>query len=127
MHVVPADARLFVDKRQVGTGVYEAELPGGRYTLSAEAPDFLTDTREVEVLADRDTTINVELTPMPQFGKRQLLATAPSRVASPGGTLTGAQGNALYDFIGVGRRLGGGRGSRRTSEPVGCAARRRAR
>lgn len=101
IHVVPEEARLFVDKRQVGTGVYEADLPGGRYTMSAESPDFLTDTREVAVLADRDTTINVELTPMPQLGKRQLLVYGTVAGGVAGGTLSGAQGNALYDFIGV--------------------------
>lgn len=101
VHVVPEDARLFLDRRQVGTGVYEADLPGGRYALSSESPDYLTDTREVTVLADRDTTINVELTPRPQLGKRQLLGYAAFAGGVAGGTLSGAQGNSFYDFIGV--------------------------
>ncbi|HSN29058.1 MAG TPA: PEGA domain-containing protein [Kofleriaceae bacterium] len=105
IHVVPEDARLFVDKRQVGTGVYEADLPGGKYTLSAEQPDFITATREIDVIADRDTTINVELDPKPQIGRRQLIAYATAAGGVAGGTLTGAQNNGLYDFIGV---VGGG-------------------
>jgi hypothetical protein len=102
VHVAPADARLFVDKLQVGTGVYEAEMPGGHYTISAEAPDYLTDTREVEVLADRDTTINVELTPKPQVGRRQLLAYGTVAGGVAGGTLIGAQSNQLYILLGIG-------------------------
>ena len=102
VHVAPADARLFVDKLQVGTGVYEAEMPGGHYTVSAEAPDFLTDTREVEVLADRDTTINVELTPRPQVGRRQLLAYGTVAGGVAGGTLIGAQSNQFYILLGIG-------------------------
>jgi hypothetical protein len=102
IHVAPADARLFVNKLQVGAGVYEADMPGGHYTISAEAPSFLTDTREVEVLADRDTTINVELTPAPQVGRRQLLAYGTVAGGVAGGTLIGAQSNQLYIALGVG-------------------------
>jgi hypothetical protein len=101
VHVIPEDARLFVDKRQVGTGVYEADLPGGRYQLSAESPDYLTDTRDVALLADRDTVINVELVPKPQLGKRQLWFYGALAGGVAGGTLSGAQNSALYDFIGV--------------------------
>ncbi|MBV8760482.1 MAG: PEGA domain-containing protein [Deltaproteobacteria bacterium] len=109
IHIVPEDARLFIDKRQVGTGVYEADLPGGKYTLSAEQPDFITDTREVEVIADRDTTINVELNPKPQIGRRQLIAYGTIAGGIAGGTLTGAQNSGFYDFIGVvGGSLAGG-------------------
>jgi hypothetical protein len=102
VHVAPEEARLFVNKLQVGTGVYEADMPGGHYTISAEAPDFLTDTREVEVLADRDTTINVELAPAPQTGRRQLLAYGTVAGGVAGGTLIGVQSNPYYIVLGVG-------------------------
>jgi len=102
VHVAPAEARLFVDKLQVGTGVYEAALAGGRYTISAEDPDFLTDTREIEVLADRDTTVNIELTPKPQVGRRQLLIYGTVAGGVAGGTLIGAQNTAFYDLLGIG-------------------------
>jgi hypothetical protein len=108
VHVNPAEARLFVDKLQVGTGVYEAALPGGKYTISAEAPDFVTSTRDVEVIADRDTTINVDLAPVPQVGRRQLVAYATLAGGVAGGTLIGAQSNGLYDVIGVGGGMAGG-------------------
>lgn len=74
VRVVPADARLFLDNRQVGTGAFEAELPGGRYKLTAEASDRVTVTREIEVFPSRDTPISFELPPQPQVGRRQLLA-----------------------------------------------------
>ena len=102
VHVAPAEARLFVDKLQVGTGVYEAALPGGHYTISAEAPDWLTDTRDIEVIADRDTTINLDLKPRPQVGRRQLLVYGTLAGGVAGGTLIGAQNNGFYDLLGVG-------------------------
>jgi hypothetical protein len=102
VHVTPEEARLFVNRLQVSTGVYEADLPGGHYTISAEAPDWLTDTRDVEVLADRDTTISVELTPAPQVGRRQLLAYGTVAGGVAGGTLIGAQSNPYYIVLGVG-------------------------
>jgi hypothetical protein len=101
VHVNPAEARLFIDKLQVGTGVYETALPGGRYTVSAEAPDYLTDTKEVEVIADRDTTQNFDLAPVPQVGRRQLLAYSAFAGGVAGGTLLGAQNNGSYIFLGT--------------------------
>ena len=42
--VTPGDARVFLDKRRVGTGIYETSLPGGKYTVQAEAPDRMAET-----------------------------------------------------------------------------------
>ncbi|HEY5920263.1 MAG TPA: hypothetical protein VIV11_01275 [Kofleriaceae bacterium] len=85
VRVVPADARLFLDNRQVGTGAYEAELPGRRYTLLAEAPGRLSVSREIEVFPNRDTPISFELPPQPQVGRRQLLG-----YAAIGGGISGS-------------------------------------
>lgn len=104
VHVEPEEARLFVDKLQVGTGAYSAEVPGGHYTISAEAPDWVTATREVEVIADSPapTTVNIELAPQPQVGRRQLLAYGTIAGGVAGGTLIGAQSNPYYIVLGVG-------------------------
>ena len=74
IRVIPADARLFIDKRAVGAGVYDAELPGGRYTITAEAQDRLTWSEEIDVVPTRDTPVTIELAAKPQFGRRQLIA-----------------------------------------------------
>jgi hypothetical protein len=108
VHVAQAEARLFLDKLQVGTGVYEAALPGGRYTISAEAPDLITESREVEVIADHDTTINIDLKPRPQVGRRQLLVYGTLAGGVAGGSLVGVQNNGVYDVIGVGGGLAAG-------------------
>ena len=102
VRVVPADARLFLDKRQVGTGSYDNELPGGRYTLAAEAPGRLTVSREIEVFASRDTPLSFELPPEPQFGRRQLLGYSAFAGAAAGGLLAGATGNGLAVASGIG-------------------------
>jgi hypothetical protein len=90
VRVVPADARLFVDNRQVGTGAFESELAGGRYKLSAEASGRLTVSREIEVFPNRDTPVSFELPPEPQVGRRQLLAYAAIGGTFAGGFLAGA-------------------------------------
>ena len=90
IRVVPGDARLFLDQRQVGTGTYEGELPGGRYKISAEAPGRLTVAREIEVFANRDTPLSFELPPEPQFGRTQLLIYSGIGGGMIGATLAGA-------------------------------------
>jgi hypothetical protein len=76
IRVIPANARVFIDRRAVGTGAYDTELPGGRYTITVEAEDRLTLSKDVVVLPDRDTPVTIELAPVPQFGRRQLIAYA---------------------------------------------------
>lgn len=93
VRVVPADARLFVDNRQVGTGAFESELPGGRYKLTAEASGRLSVSREVEVFANRDTPVSFELPPEPQFGRRQLLVYSAIGGSAAGGFLGAASTN----------------------------------
>jgi hypothetical protein len=108
VRVVPADARLFLDNRQVGTGAFDSELPGGRYKLTAEASGRLSVSREVEVLPERDTPISFELPPEPQFGRRQLLAYSAVGGAFAGGFLGGASdsGGLILGGIGAGAAAG---------------------
>ena len=108
VRVVPADARLFLDKRQVGTGAFETELPGGRYTLSAEAPGRLTVSREVEVVPTDDTHVSFELPAQPQFGRRQLLGYATVAGGAAGGLLAGATENPGIITAGIGTGLAAG-------------------
>ena len=70
------------------------------------------------VLADRDTTINVELD-ADAAARRAPAARSTARVAGgvAGGTLTGAQGNGAVRLDRRRRRLGGGCARRRTSAP----------
>lgn len=102
VRVIPADARLFLDKRQVGTGAFETELPGGRYTISGEAPDHVTVQREVEVLPDRDTPVTFELPAQPEFGHQQLLLFSGIAGAAAGGALALAQNTPAYVIGGIG-------------------------
>ncbi|HEY5950292.1 MAG TPA: tetratricopeptide repeat protein, partial [Kofleriaceae bacterium] len=95
VRVVPADARLFLDNRQVGAGAYESELPGGKYKLTAEASGRLSVSREIEVFPNRDTPVSFELPPQPQVGRRQLLA-----YATVGGGVAGS-------FLGAATTNGG--------------------
>lgn len=96
VRVVPAEARLFLDKRQVGTGELETELPGGRYQISAEAPDHVTVQKDIEVLPDRDTPVSFELPSQPEFGRKQLLLFSGLGGAAAGALLAGAQNSADY-------------------------------
>ena len=108
VRVVPANARLFLDQRQVGTGAFEAELPGGRYTLSAEAAEHITTSREIELIADRDTPLALELPPLPQTGRRQFIAYATIAGGAAGGTLAGASSEPGIVFTGAAIGLGAG-------------------
>jgi tetratricopeptide (TPR) repeat protein len=108
VRVVPANARLFLDQRQVGTGAYEAELPGGRYTLSAEAAEHITTSRDIELIADRDTPIALDLPPLPQTGRRQFIAYATIAGGAAGGTFAGASSEPGIVFTGAAIGLGAG-------------------
>lgn len=101
VRVVPANARLFLDQRQVGTGAFETELPGGRYTLTAEAPGRVTVTRDVELLADRDTPIALELPAQPQVGRRQFVGYSTIAGGIAGGTFAGASSEPGIIFAGA--------------------------
>ena len=108
--VTPPDARLFVDDRFVGIGRYEDKVPGGTYTVSAEAPGRVRVERKVEVLPNEPQGRRelIELDPLPQVGRRQLIVAS----AIGGGVATGG---LLYAFretslAGLGGLLGGATG-----------------
>jgi hypothetical protein len=108
VRVVPGDARLFLDNRQVGAGAFEAELPGGRYKLTAEASGRSSVSREIEVFPNRDTPISFELPPLPQVGRRQLLAYSTVGGAFAGGFLAAASTNGGLIVGGIGAGAGAG-------------------
>jgi tetratricopeptide (TPR) repeat protein len=110
VRVVPATARLFIDQRQIATtgGAYEDELPGGRYTLTAEAAEHLPVTREIEILSEQETPISLELPPQPQRGRRQFIGYATIAGGIAGGTLAGA--TSAGGVIATGTALGIGAG-----------------
>jgi tetratricopeptide (TPR) repeat protein/membrane protein YqaA with SNARE-associated domain len=108
VRTVPSNARLFLDQKQVGIGAFENELEGRKYVLSAEAPDFVTATREIEVIADRDTPITLELVPQPQTGRRQFIAYGTVAGSVAGGTLAGATAEPAVIAVGAMVGLGAG-------------------
>jgi hypothetical protein len=74
IRVTPSNARLFIDQRQVGTGSYDAQMPGGRYTLHAEAPDHISTSYQFDVVPEKEfTPVSIELSREPEFGRKQLL------------------------------------------------------
>lgn len=87
VQVTPADARIFLDDRLVGIGRYDnAKLDAKKYVVTSERQGRITEKRTVEVLPDQVKRVQVELTPTPQGGRRQLIVF--STVA--GGAATGA-------------------------------------
>lgn len=108
VRTVPASARIFLDQKQVGIGAFEADLEGKRYSLSVEAPGFLTTTREVEVIADRPTPISVELAREPQTGRRQFIGYSTIAGAVAGGTLSGVSSDPAVVIAGTTVGIGAG-------------------
>jgi hypothetical protein len=108
LRAVPGDARLFIDNRQVGTGVYDVSLPSGKYTVQAEAQDRVTETRDVEVIPDQDTDVTFELHHNPEFGKRQLMIYGAIAGAGAGALIGDFQSNRTLAVIGGGAGLAAG-------------------
>jgi tetratricopeptide (TPR) repeat protein len=108
LQVSPADARIFLGDRFVGIGHIDLALEGNTYVVTSEAPDRITDKRQVEVRANQVARVQVELAARPQLGRRQLIAF--SSVAG-----AGAAGSLLYAFqntglAGLGSLAGGAAG-----------------
>jgi hypothetical protein len=109
IQTVPGDARIFlaggpsattdgppgsVDKRLVATGVYDTDLPGGKYSVSVEAQDRQTVTKEIEVIPDKDTNLSIDLPSEPEFGRKQLLAYATVAGGVAASLIAGTQDNS---------------------------------
>ena len=105
MQVSPPDARIFLGDRLVGIGHIDLPLESNTYVVTSEAPDRITDRRRVEVLANQVKRVQVELTALPQIGRRQLIAFSTAAGA-------GATASLLYAFKNTGLvavgSLGGG-------------------
>ncbi|MEO8701502.1 MAG: PEGA domain-containing protein [Kofleriaceae bacterium] len=91
VQVTPADSRIFLGDRLVGIGRYDMKLDAKRYLITSERQGRLTDRREIEVLPNQNKRVQVELTPTPQFGRRQTIIF--STIA--GGAIAGS---LLYAF-----------------------------
>lgn len=110
IQTVPGDARIFlaggaaaeasaptgasIDKRLVATGVYDTDLPGGKYTVSVEAQDRQTVTKEIEIVPDKDTNLSIDLPSEPEFGRKQLLAYATVAGGVAASLIAGTQDNS---------------------------------
>lgn len=108
MQVRPPDARIFLGDRLVGIGHIDLALEGNTYVVTTEAADRITDKRQIEVHANQVKRVQVELTPQPQLGRRQLIgfSTAAGAV-SAGLLLTAFQNTGL---AGLGSVAGGAAG-----------------
>ncbi len=91
VQVTPSDARIFLDKRLVGLGKLDTTLDAKRYELMTERPNRITERRNIEVLPNQVKRVQIELTPTPQYGRRQLIGFS----TLGGGAATGA---LLYAF-----------------------------
>ncbi len=56
-----ASARVYVDHRLVGTGVYESTLPAGQYAIEVRAPGFVSYNRTVILRGSGSETVHVTL------------------------------------------------------------------
>jgi hypothetical protein len=108
VRVVPGDAKLYLDKKPMGTGSFEAELPSGRYPLLAEAGDHVTVQRDIEVLPERDTEIAFELPATPEYGRTQLLAYGTVAAGVASSLLAGVQTDPIYNVLALGSGVAGG-------------------
>jgi hypothetical protein len=95
MQVSPPDARIFIGDRLAGIGHIDVALPGNTYLVTSEAPDRVTDKRQVEVLANQIKHVQVELPGQRQVGRRQLIGFS----TLAGG---GAAASLLYAFKNTG-------------------------
>jgi hypothetical protein len=70
----PRDARILVDERVVGAGVYQERVPVGEHTVTIEAPLRPPESRTVRVAREGITRLHVDLQPArPRNGKVELL------------------------------------------------------
>lgn len=101
MQVFPPDARIFIGDRLVGIGHIDVALAGNTYQVTIEAPERVTDKRQIEVLANQVKHVQVELPGQRQLGRRQLIGFSTAAGA-------GAAGSLLYAFQNSGLVLLGG-------------------
>jgi tetratricopeptide (TPR) repeat protein len=71
--VVPASARIFVDKRWVAVGSYVDELPLGKYLIEIEAAGYRRASRPLELNDAATKNLTIELEPLPRSGRLELI------------------------------------------------------
>lgn len=106
--VQPPGARVFLGDRFVGIGRYEEQLAAGAYRISVEAAGRVRVERTIEVVPNQIRREQLELAPLPQVGRRQLIV-----AASVGGALSTSGLLAAFDdpsITGAGFVLGGAAG-----------------
>jgi hypothetical protein len=106
----PADAKIYLDTRFLGIG--EASLPveAQTYGLHVEAPDYQPSDEPIAILPNAETDRMIELEPLPQTGRRQLLAYAGIAGAAVGaafGRGINDQSSGAGLLIGTGIALAG--------------------
>jgi hypothetical protein len=70
----PSEARILLDDRVVGTGVYVDRVPVGEHTITVEAPLRPPERRKVTVSTEREERLHVDMQPArPRNGKIELL------------------------------------------------------
>jgi len=104
----PGDARLFLDDKFIGVGRADETVPSRKYTLLVEAPGRIEQKREVEILPNQTSRLQIELAPRPRFARRQLIIAA----GVAGGFATGSLLTAFTDtgVAGLGVLVGAGAG-----------------
>ncbi len=85
VQTVPGDARIYIDDKFEGLGIYGGAVDIGPHEVRVEAKGFISRSESVEILADETRQIGVSLDRPPSSGKTQLLI-----AASLAGTVIGA-------------------------------------
>jgi hypothetical protein len=102
VQTVPGDARIFLDKRLVASGIYDVEIQGAKYHLSIEAQDHETVEKDIEVVPDKDTNLSIELPHEPEFGRKQLLVYGTLSGGVAAGLIAGGQDSTLISLSTIG-------------------------
>jgi tetratricopeptide (TPR) repeat protein len=100
IRTTPPDARILVNGRMVGQGLYDERLSRDSYEIQVEAPGRAPVIRKVE-LADTDLELPIDLPPPKDSGRWQLVVASGVAGASLGGVgLSAGSDNPL--ILGVG-------------------------
>lgn len=84
----PADARILLDDRVVGTGIYVDRVPVGEHAVTVEAPLRPPETRKVVVSVEKEARLHIEMQPArPRNGKIELLIASTAFGVIEGGVM----------------------------------------
>jgi len=89
----PGSARVFLDDKLVGVGVFSGEVPIGGHKLTVEATGRPPEVRQVEGFAEELPTVHGRLRPAPASGGWGLIGAMTTYGAVAGGSL----GTAVFD------------------------------